>query len=169
MSRLEQANLPRRLWKHTFAIAASVLLAGTCVGVSGYPQQVGRSTTQQFDGTWKAVDDGKVFIVLKLGAENGHPSGTIQVAGFELDLQGTGGLLSVTDEELDKPIKLQHIRFNDKILSFDFVDNDGDDDKWTMELTAANQADFLWVGLPKGLKAKPIVLTKETSTKPKAN
>jgi hypothetical protein len=38
-----------------------------------------------------------------------------------------------------------------------------------MELTAANQADFLWVGLPKGLKAKPIVLTKETSTKPNAN
>ena len=124
--------------------------------------QVGRSTTQQFDGTWKALHDGTVFIVLQLGAENGHPSGTIQLAGFQLDLQGTGALVSVTDEELDKPIKLQHIQLNDKTLSFDFVDDDGDDDKWTMELTAANRADFLWVGLPAGLKAKPIILSRET-------
>jgi hypothetical protein len=138
-----------------FAIADSILMAGTCIGVSGYPQQVGRSTTQQFDGTWKAVDDGKVFIVLQLGAENGHPSGTIQLAGFQLDLQGAGSLVSVDVLKLNRLIQFLVGQFKDKILSFDFADNDGDDDKWTMELTEANRADFLWVGLPRGLKASP--------------
>ena len=79
-----------------------------------------------------------------------------------MDLQGTGALVSVTDEDLDTPIKLQNVKVTDnKTLSFDFVDNDGDDDKWTMELTGIDTANFLWVGLPKGLKAKPIVLTRE--------
>ena len=159
---LKKAKRAGNAWKHLSAVAASVLLAWACLGISAHSLAAAHSPTEQFEGTWKAVHDGTVFIVLQLRAENGYPSGTVQLAGFQLDLQGTGALVSVTDEDLDTPIKLQNVKVTDnKTLSFDFVDNDGDDDKWTMELTGTNTANFLWVGLPKGLKAKPIVLTRE--------
>jgi hypothetical protein len=82
------------------------------------------------------MHDGKTIIVLQLHSANAGLSGTIRLAGFQFDLEGDGSVLAVTDERLDSPIGLRNIRVEGKILSFDFVDNDGDNDKFQMEVTA---------------------------------
>jgi hypothetical protein len=38
--------------------------------------------------------------------------------------------MAVTDSTLDAPISLKNIRLEGKTLSFEFVDNDGDTDKF---------------------------------------
>jgi hypothetical protein len=52
------------------------------------------------------VHDGKVFIVFRLPRDKDHLSGIIQLAGFQLDLEGTGELLTIPDDQLDSPIDL---------------------------------------------------------------
>jgi len=37
----------------------------------------------------------------------------------------------VTDDRLDTPINLKNIKLDGKVLSFDFVDRDGDNDKFS--------------------------------------
>jgi hypothetical protein len=96
-----------------------------------------------------------------LHTEAEHPSGTIQLAGFQLDFEGDGAVMAVTDDRLDTPIILKNIKQDGKILSFDFVDNDGDTDKFQMELTDTNSAKLQWVGLPGGFKALPIPVTRQ--------
>jgi hypothetical protein len=118
---------------------------------------------QAFAGTWKAVHDGKTIIVLRLQSGEEQPSGSIQVAGFQLDLEGSGTILTVTDERLDSPIALQNIKLQDRALSFDFVDHDGDRDKFQMQISAANTATLQRVGLPKNLKAQPIMITRQST------
>jgi hypothetical protein len=54
-----------------------------------------------------------------------------------------------------------------KILSFDFVDNDGDNDKFQMEVTAGGSAKLMWIDLPEGMKAQPIVITQQPDEAPK--
>lgn len=76
--------------------------------------------------------------------------------------------MAVTDQRLDAPIALKNLRKDGKVLSFDFVDHDGDTDKFQMELTGGNSARLLWVGLPNGLKAQAISLARETSASPKS-
>lgn len=119
------------------------------------------TSPQRFDGTWKASHSGKAIIVLRLHTESEHPSGTIQLAGFQLDFQGDGSVMAVTDGRLNTPINLANIKQDGKILSFDFVDSDGDNDKFQMELVDTNSAKLQWIGLPSGFKALPIPLTKE--------
>jgi beta-lactamase regulating signal transducer with metallopeptidase domain len=157
-----------KVWPRLSAIAASIILAASCLGISAYSLQVDHSPAQQFEGTWKAVHDGKTFILLQLHTENAHPTGTIQMAAFQLDLQGTGALVSVTDEKLGAPISLQNLKLDGKSLSFDFVDSDGDNDKWRMDLTGEDKVNFSWIGLPQELKALPIVLVKQASADSKA-
>jgi len=154
--------------KHLLAFGASLLFATACLGITGYAIQAGRSPSRDFDGTWKAVHDGKVFMVLRLHMDKDHASGTVQLAGFQLDLEGTGELLSITDERLDSPIDLRDLKMDGKVLHFHFVDNDGDDDKWQMELSGADKANLLWIDLPKDLKAKPIPVNKQPDAAPKA-
>jgi hypothetical protein len=57
---------------------------------------------------------------------------------------------------------VEDIRLEEKTLSFEFVDNDGDTDKFRMELSDRNSATLSWVGLPNGMKAKAIALTKQS-------
>lgn len=159
MNRLEKARNPR------FAVVASLLFATACLAISAH---AGRLPKQKFEGTWKAVHDGKVFIVVRLHRDKDHLSGTVQLAGFQLDLEGTGELLAITDEQLDSPIDLRDLKLDGKILYFHFVDNDGDDDKWQMELTGTDKASLLWIELPKDLKAKPIPLVKQRESNPQA-
>lgn len=45
----------------------------------------------------------RCFIVLRLHRDKDLLSGTIQLAGFQLDLEGTGELLTITDDQLDPP------------------------------------------------------------------
>jgi hypothetical protein len=162
MNRLEKAGNPR------LALVASLLFATACLAISAHAVQVGRFSNQEYEGTWKAVHDGRVFIVLRLHRDKDHLSGTVQLAGFQLDLEGTGELLTVTDDQLDTPIDLRDLKSDGKMLDFHFVDNDGDDDKWQMELTGPDKASLLWIELPKGLKAKPIPLVKQRESDPKA-
>ena len=129
---------------------------------------VGTSPNQDFDGTWKAVYEGKAFIVLRLHMDKDHLSGTVQLAGFQLDLENTGELLSITDDRLSAPIELRDVKADDKTLHFHFVDNDGDDDKWQMELTGADKASLQWVELPKDLKAKAIPVVRQSEAAPKS-
>ena len=117
---------------------------------------------QAFAGTWKAVHEGKTIIVLRLHLDEEPPSGSIRLAGFQLDLEGNGTILTVTDERLDSPIALQNIKLQDRTLSFDFVDNDGDRDKFQMQIAGTNTAALQWVELPKNLQAQPITITRQS-------
>jgi hypothetical protein len=159
MNRLEKARNPR------LALVACLLFATAGLAISAH---AGRLPKQRFEGTWKAVHDGKVFIVVRLHREKDRLSGTVQLAGFQLDLEGTGELLAITDEQLDAPIDLRDLKLDGKMLHFHFVDNDGDDDKWQMELTGTGKASLLWIELPKDLKAKPIPLVKQRESDPQA-
>jgi hypothetical protein len=51
-----------------------------------------------------------------------------------------GTVMVVTDSQLDEPINLKNFKLNGKILSFDFVDGDGDNDKFQMELIDSGSA-----------------------------
>lgn len=95
-----------------------------------------------FEGTWNASYNGKAIIVVRLSAVGDHLSGTVQLAGFQLDLEGDGGIMAVTDSRLDAPIGLNNIRLQGKTLSFEFVDNDGDTDKFQWNSPGATQPRF---------------------------
>jgi len=84
-------------------------------------------------GTWNATYNGKVIVVLRLDAVGDRPPGTLQLGGFQLDLEGDGSILAVTDSTLDAPIRLRSIDLEGKTLSFEFADNDGDTDKFRMK------------------------------------
>jgi hypothetical protein len=138
-----------------FSLVAATALA------SAHSFEAAPTLPQRFDGTWEASHGGKVIIVLRLHSEAERRSGTIQLAGFQLDFEGDGAVMAVTDERLDKPIILKNIKQDLKILSFDFVDSDGDNDRFQMELTDTNSAKLQWVGLPSGFKALPIPITRQ--------
>jgi hypothetical protein len=143
-----------RVAPHFFLIAATAL-------ASARSFQAAPTSSQRFDGTWEAAHGGKVILVLRLHTGGEHPSGTIQLAGFQLDFEGDGSLMAVTDDRLDTPINLNNIKQDSKVLSFDFVDRDGDNDKFQMELTNTNSAKLQWVGLPSGFKALPIPVSRQ--------
>jgi hypothetical protein len=123
------------------------------------------SAAARFTGTWQATFQGKTIIVLKLQGAPEPASGTIQLAGFQLDMEGDGALMAVTDSQLDSPFHLKNLKRDGKTLSFDFVDRDGDDDKFQMELTGDQSARLQWIGLPHNLKAQPIPLTRSLKSK----
>ena len=157
--------------RYSLLFAIPAFLTSAVLIATARPLQVARSSAQGFAGTWKAVHDGKVIVVLRLHMDKDHLSGAIQLAGFQLDLDGDGAVLAVTDDRLDAPIKLKDVNLNGKTLFFDFVDNDGDNDKFQMELTEGNSARLQWIGLPNGMKAQPIAmtraLTRESNPSPK--
>ena len=51
----------------------------------------------------------------------------------------------MTDGRLDAPINFKNMKQDSKVLSFGFVDRNGDQ----MELTKTNSAKRQWVGLPR--------------------
>src|SRR5262249_27357742 len=126
-------------------------------------------TASRFAGTWQATFEGKTIIVLKLQGTPAPTSGTIQLAGFQLDIEGNGALMAVTDSQLDSPFPLRNLKSDGKILSFDFVDRDGDDDNFQMELPVDQPAKLQWAGPPANLKAQPIPLTRTVSYAPKSH
>jgi hypothetical protein len=153
--------------KYLHRCAVFALICAASWSLSAYSFPVAHPSDRQFVGTWKAIHDGKTIIVLQLQSTNAGLSGTIRLAGFQLDLEGDGSVLVVTDERLDSPIGLRNIKVEGKILSFDFVDHDGDNDKFQMEVTAGGSAKLMWIDLPKGMKAQPIVVTRQPDEAPK--
>ena len=145
---------------HWRLIMLFFLIAATAVA-SAHSFHAATTSSQRFDGTWQASHVGKVIIVLRLHTKAEHPSGTIQLAGFQLDFEGDGSVMAVTDDRLDTPIVLKNIKLDGKNLSFNFVDSDGDNDKFQMELTDTNSATLQWVGLPSGFKALPIPVARQ--------
>jgi hypothetical protein len=146
-----KARTLSRLAPHFFLITATAV---ACEGSF-------LSSPERFDGTWEAVHDGKVIIVLRLHTGGEHSAGTIQLAGFQLDFEADGSFMAVTDDRLDTPINLKNIKQDGKVLSFDFEDRDGDNDKFQMELSNTNSAKLQWVGLPSGFKVLPIPLSRQ--------
>jgi len=75
----------------SLAAAVTLLLASVCAsGLAPAPRR-------GFEGVSKAVHAGKVIIVLRLRLDAVRPSGAIQLAGFQLDLEGDGSVMAVTD------------------------------------------------------------------------
>lgn len=153
--------------RYLYRCAVFALICAASWSLSAYSFPVAHPSDRQFVGTWKAMHAGKTIIVLQLYSANAGLSGTIRPAGFQFDLEDDGSVLAVTDERLDSPIGLRNIRVEGKILSFDFVDNDGDNDKFQMEVTAGGSAKLMWIDLPKGMKAQPIVVTRQPDEAPK--
>ena len=146
-------------------LAACAALLTIVVAAPAQTSQPLQPFAKQFAGTWKAEFQRKTTIILRLDASGANPSGTIQLAGFQLDLEGDGAVMAVTDERLDSPIQLRNISAQESVLSFDFVDRDGDTDRFKLELSGRNTASLVWVELPKGMKAQPIAVVRQTGTK----
>jgi len=159
---LKGQNHMGKIGKYSLLFVTAAFLCAATLSVSAYSFQVAHSPMQAFAGTWKAVHEGKTIIVLRLHLDEEPPSGSIRLAGFQLDLEGNGAILTVTDERLDSPIALQNIKLQDRTLSFDFVDNDGDRDKFQMQISGTNTATLQWVELPKNLQAQPITITRQS-------
>lgn len=97
---------------------ASVLFATACLAIPASAVQVARLSSRNFEGTSKAVYEGEVFIVLRLHRDKNHLFGTVLLAGFPSDLEGTEELLVITDEKLDSPINLRDLKTDRKTMSF---------------------------------------------------
>ena len=103
---LKGQNHMGKIGKYSLLFVTAAFLCAATLSVSAYSFQVAHSPMQAFAGTWKAVHEGKTIIVLRLHLDEEPPSGSIRLAGFQLDLEGNGAILTVTDERLDSPIAL---------------------------------------------------------------
>jgi hypothetical protein len=116
-----------------------------------------------FIGTWTAVHAGTPIIVLQLGSEKGQLAGGIQVCSYTVNTETTGAVDVVTDPTLSKSQPINNVKLSGKSVTFDWKDPDGDNDHWRLELTAENDGQIIWVGLPRDVKFQPIPVTKNTT------
>ena len=72
--------------KYLHRCAVFALICAASWSLSAYSFPVAHPFDRQFVGTWKAIHDGKTIIVLQLRSTNAGLSGTIRLAGFQLDL-----------------------------------------------------------------------------------
>ena len=150
----------------TFAALASILLAVTCLGASAFSLQVSHPRTaaadqRPFAGTWTAVYNGTTIMVLELRTENGKLAGGMRVCSFNINTEGGGQVIAVTDKTLVASLPARNFVVSGKSLWFDWKDPDGDEMHWKLELTAAGRGNLHWMQLPDGLKALPIPVTKD--------
>ena len=116
-----------------------------------------------FLGTWTAVHAGTPIIVLRLRSEKGQLVGGIQVSSYSVNTETTGTVDVVTDPTLSKNLPIDNIKVSGRSMSFDWTDPDGDNDHWRLELTGENDGQIVWVGLPSGVRVKPIPVRKKHS------
>lgn len=141
--------------------AVGAVFAVVCLGVSGFALQVNAASSEAYAGTWRAEYQGKNFLVINLEDDKGNLAGTIRTMNVQIDLEGSGEVYSVSGE-LSGPMKLTNVHSDGKAMFFEYLE-EGDTDSvhWRMELTTTGKANLDWVELPKGLKLKPIGLTKD--------
>lgn len=118
------------------------------------------SDIRPFMGTWRALHAGTPIIVLHLRSEKGELVGGIQVCSYSVNTEGNGMVDVVTDPTLSKTLSIHNVKVSGRSISFDWKDPDGDDNHWRLELTGKDAGQIIWVGLPSGLKAQPIPVTK---------
>jgi hypothetical protein len=116
--------------------------------------------SQEFVGTWTALLDGTRIVELVLRIEKGHLTGVIRVCGFSIDTEGTGKLGLVTNEKMSPDLSLRNVKISGKSASFDWTDPDGDVNHWKLELSTTDSGRLVLVGLPSGLKAEPILVSR---------
>ena len=142
-----------------FSIAVLVLVAhwsGPTLAQMKPPE----SEILPFIGTWTAVHAGIPIIVLHLHSEKGQILGGIQVCSYSVNTETTGTVDVVTDPTLSKSTPINNIKVSGRSMSFDWKDPDGDNVNWRLELTGENDGQIVWVGLPSGVKAQPIPVSK---------
>ena len=115
---------------------------------------------QPFAGTWTALLDGTRIVELVLRVEKGSLTGAIRICGFTIDTENTGKIGLVTNEKLSPDLPLRNVKVSGKSVSFDWKDPDGDENHWKLELIETNAGRLIWVGLPTGLKAEPIPVSR---------
>jgi hypothetical protein len=115
---------------------------------------------QPFVGKWTALLDGTRIVELVLRVEKGNLTGAIRVCGFSIDTEGTGKLGLVTNEKMSPDLSLRNVKNSGKSVSFDWTDPDGDENHWKLELTQTDAGRLILVGLPSGLKAEPIPVSR---------
>jgi hypothetical protein len=115
---------------------------------------------QPFEGKWTALLGGTRIVELVLRVEKGSLTGAIRICGFTIDTEGTGKIGLVTNEKLSPNLSLRNVKVSGKLVSFDWKDPDGDENHWKLELTGTDAGRLIWVGLPTGLKAEPIPVSR---------
>jgi hypothetical protein len=99
-------------------------------------------------------------VELVLRVEKGNLTGAIRVCGFSIDTEGTGKLGLVTNEKMSADLSLRNVKISGKSVSFDWTDPDGDENHWKLELTQTDAGRLVLIGLPSGLKAEPIPVSR---------
>src|SRR5215470_3758296 len=69
------------------------------------------------------------------GATNQPRSDANRAKRFQPDFGGDGSAFAVTDDRLGAPVNFKNIRQGSKVPPFDFVDRDGVNHKFQLELT----------------------------------
>jgi hypothetical protein len=60
-------------------------------------------------------------------------------------------------------LPLRNLIVSGKSVAFDWKDPDGDENHWKLELTGTDAGQLIWVGLPNGLKAEPIPVSRSAN------
>lgn len=156
-------NTRRFCW--VLAVAASGFLAAAFTGVLAFPHlpvpTPASAGAQRFVGTWTAVHDATPIIVLELRPEKTKLAGTMRVCSFRTNTEGSGKVIEVADPTLTDRLPVHILEISGHSLSFDWKDPDGDENHWKLEITGKDSGRLNWIGLPDGLKAEPIPVTRK--------
>jgi beta-lactamase regulating signal transducer with metallopeptidase domain len=163
MSLLAIKNGIGKRWGQLVLGAVAAIFVVACFGISAYTLQVSAATTETYSGRWLAEYQGKNFLVISLNEEKENLSGSIRMMNTQINLEGDGEVYQISGK-LSEPTNLTKIRPDGKAIRFDFLE-EGDTEPvhWRMELTSPNDATLTWIELPKGLRFKPIRLTRDTA------
>jgi hypothetical protein len=118
---------------------------------------------QPFAGRWTAMHDGIRIVELALRVERGRLAGAIRICTFTINTESTGKIGQVTNDKLSADLPLRNLIVSGKSVAFDWKDPDGDENHWKLELTGTDAGQLIWVGLPNGLKAEPIPVSRSAN------
>jgi hypothetical protein len=118
---------------------------------------------QLFAGRWTAMHDGIRIAELALRVEKGRLAGAIRICTFTINTESTGKIGQVTNDKLSADLPLRNLIVSGKSVAFDWKDPDGDENHWKLELTGTDAGQLIWVGLPNGLKAEPIPVSRSAN------
>ena len=118
---------------------------------------------QPFAGRWTALHDGIRIVELALRVEKGSLTGAIRICTFTINTESTGKIGQVTNDKLSADLPLRNLIVSGKSVAFDWKDPDGDENHWKLELTGTDAGQLIWVGLPNGLKAEPIPVSRSAN------
>jgi hypothetical protein len=137
-----KANRVRKTRAQSSALATSVLLIMTCLGVSGFSLQATQPAStdadlQQFVGTWHAEFKGKTFLTIKLEKQDRKLTGTASHADIRLNKDGE--LTSAEEQDVSNPIV--EAKLTNGTLRITIKDQDSQDTyECKMKRTGTDQA-----------------------------